>query len=173
MNKFNNMHSEILSEYVSRSVVNLNGFKEIKHASTPVTFYWKDETSKEILNIDKSEEEDVKINNRVRERSKMFLDKLSQDIHPPSLGIEPNGALLFEWHTQSAKKDVGIFSVIIDEETVIYSTLNLEEVDSFGECGSRGIATLSDSTISLITSILTKFFKNENRWMPRQDRHTH
>lgn len=117
------------------------------------TWNWKELAEKEIDNLGTLEDDGGVISLLTKENAKLFVDKLPIYIKAPSIGIEQNTAVLFEWISKGENGDIGIFSAIIDEERIVYSAFNLGD-------GSRGITNITELSIESLSTILMKYFEN-------------
>ncbi len=134
------------------NVIKIDEFRN-KFRTSPSVWNWKELAKKEIDNSDKLEEGDLVISQLVKENAKLFVDKLPIYIKAPAIGTEQNGTILFEWISKKANDDIAIFSAIIDEERIVYSTFNLGD-------GSRGVTNITELSIETLSTILMKYFEN-------------
>lgn len=101
--------------------------------------------------------DELQIENKIIELSKTFINKLPHGINLPSISVENQKALLFEWAKEIDTNQFGVLSVIIEEDRIIYSTYNL----NVGGSESNGVINMSDLSIEFISHIILEHFKAE------------
>lgn len=119
--------SAISAESVQK-IQNLSDWRLRSHAVSA----WKERAENSLLNLESYEtnaatnvERDTTepLSQDLLNLAQEFLALLPLDIEPPSINADPAGGILFEWYKKEDESDPTILSVVIKEESVLFSYL--------------------------------------------------
>lgn len=151
------------------STSNIISLAEYKQSKT-ILMEWKSLIKTEIDNLEFHDDLPNTVNNDALTNAKLFTELLPLDINPPSLGLEPNGAILLEWYKKSLNGKTIIFSTIIDEEKITWAIFN---------SGQKSYGTLNFSdefskslSVEVLSPLLQDYFGIKNDSQSKRSRYS-
>ncbi len=147
----------------SADIINLADYRK-SHSSTPSALVqWKEDLVEELTFVVDEWRNELKIDSKIIELAKVFINNLPYGIKTPSISVENQNAILFEWSKEIEENKVSVFSVILEEDRIIYSTYNL----NIGGDESNGVLNMSDLSIEIVSNIILEHFKEEVSYVSR------
>lgn len=140
---------------ITSNIISLEDYREQNTLTPSAITQWKDRINEDLSIIIEEWRNEIEIAENLINSVKSFIDDLPYDIEPPSISIENQNSILFEWSKEIDKERIGAFSAIVEETRIVFSTYNLNTRND----GPKGVLNMSSSSVALISNIILEHFK--------------